>query len=122
MDRIEPDKCAMESSDALTPEAAFALIGEATRVTILEALWQIEEQPVPFSTLYDHVDVETSAQFNYHLDQLTGHFVQKRAEGYELRTAGEHVVRAIVEGSFTAHPTVEPFRTGDECVACEREL
>lgn len=122
MERIEPEKCCRESSNSLTAEEAFSLIGDETRVTILEALWQVDEQPVPFSTLYEMVDTDTSAQFNYHLDQLTGHFVHKSGDGYTLRTAGENVVRAIVEGSFTAHPTVEPFQTGDDCVHCGEQL
>lgn len=122
MDRIEPEKCCRESSNSLTAEEAFSLVGDETRVTILEALWQVDEQPVPFSTLYEMVDTDTSAQFNYHLDQLTDHFVRKSEDGYELRTAGENVVRAIVEGSFTAHPTIEPFQTGDDCVQCGEEL
>ena len=67
-------------------------------------------------------DADNSAQFNYHLDQLTGHFVRHRDEGYELRTAGESVVRAAVEGSFNAHPDLAPFETGDACTRCDSEL
>ncbi len=122
MDRLEPAKCSRETSDSLTAADAFSLVGDETRVKILEALWQIDEHPVPFSTLYETVDTDTSAQFNYHLDKLTGHFVIKTGDGYELRAAGENVVRAIVEGSMTAHPKLESFRTGDDCVTCRGEL
>ena len=117
MNRLEAMERAQESEHCLRPSEAFALVGDETRVAILEALWHVEE-PAQFSTLYEMADTDTSAQFNYHLDQLTGHFVRKIAEGYELRTAGERVVQAVVEGSFNAHPNLDPFETGDECTRC----
>lgn len=122
MERLEPEKCSLESSDSLPASEAFSLIGNEIRVTILEALWQSESEPVSFSRLYGMSGAENSAKFNYHLDQLTGHYVRKTDSGYELRAAGESVVRSIVEGSFTAHPEFEPFETGAECTDCASML
>lgn len=122
MARTRAIACGRNSPDCLEPAEAFSLVGDETRVRILEALWAIEDTPASFSTVYDAVEVDTSAQFNYHLNQLTGPFVRKTDAGYDLRTAGEHVVRAIVAGSFNAHPTMDPFEIGDDCTRCDRPL
>jgi hypothetical protein len=118
MNRLEAMELARESDHCLRPAEAFALIGDESRVAILEALWHADEQPVEFTTLYERVGADNTSNFNYHLSQLTGHFVRKGEGGYELRTAGESVVRAAVEGSFNAHPDLDPIDTGDDCTQC----
>jgi len=122
MNRLEARERAQESDQSLRPAEAFALVGNETRVTILEALWHTEEQPAQFSTLYEMVETQNSSQFNYHLNQLTGHFIRKTEDGYELRTAGESVVQAVIEGSLTAHPSLDTFETGDDCTQCGEPL
>ncbi|GAA0456975.1 ArsR family transcriptional regulator [Halococcus dombrowskii] len=111
-----------ECVDCVAPADAFALIGNETRLSILEALWRAEEEPVRFSTLNEMVGMRDSAQFNYHLGKLTDQYVRKVEEGYELRTAGAKVVRAVLAGSFTEHPRVEPFVIADGCTRCGEPL
>ena len=60
----------------LAPDDAFELLGNETRVRILQTLGTADE-PVPFSELHDRVGLRDSGQFNYHLDRLVGHFLQK---------------------------------------------
>ena len=49
-------------SEGLAPAEAFALLGDDARIAILRALWEREaETPVPFSELYDAVDIDDSA-------------------------------------------------------------
>lgn len=122
MNRLEAMDLARESEHCLRPAEAFSLIGNETRVAILEALWHADEQPVGFTSLYESAEADNTAKFNYHLGQLTGHFVRKTDAGYELRTAGESVVRAAVEGSFNAHPDPDPIDTGDDCTRCGSPL
>ena len=122
MSRLEAMELAQESEHCLRPAEAFSLIGDETRVAILEALWHADEQPVEFTTLYEMTETDNSAQFNYHLNQLTGHFVRKQNDGYKLRTAGESVIQAVVDGSFNAHPDLDPFETGDKCTQCSEAL
>ncbi len=121
MERSEAMQLAIESENCLRPSAAFALLGDETRVQILEALWHADGGPVRFSTLHEAADTDTSPQLNYHLRRLTGQFVRKTDRGYELRTAGEHVLRAVVAGSF-AHPAPEPFAADDPCTRCGAAL
>lgn len=122
MQRMDAIELARESDHCIQPAEAFSLLGNEIRVQILETLWRAEEQPVPFSTLYDAVGIRSSSKFNYHLDKLSDQYIRKSDEGYELRTAGENVVRAIAKGSFNAHPRYESFEVGDACTNCDEPL
>ena len=109
-----------ECEDCVSPADAFSLVGNETRLSILEALWR-ESEPATFSDIRAEVGMRDSAQFNYHLGKLTDQFVRKTDEGYELRTAGERVVQAILAGSFTEHPRRE-IDIDDPCIRCGTEL
>jgi len=106
--------------DCVPPADAFALVGEEMRLSILEALWRIET-PARFSDVREAVGVRDSAHFNYHLGKLLGSFVRKTDAGYELRTAGERVVQAILAGSFTEHPERD-LAIDDPCMRCGEPL
>lgn len=110
----------VDCEDCLEPADAFALVGDETRLGILEALWRLDE-PARFSEIREAVGVRDSAQFNYHLGKLTPQFVRKTEEGYELPTAGERVVQAIFAGSFTEHPRRD-IDIRDPCVHCGTTL
>jgi hypothetical protein len=105
-------------AEEVPPAEALSVIANETRLDILEALWRAEDRPVRFSDLFDDVELSDSAQFNYHLKQLTGQFVAKTDEGYDLRYAGGQVIRAIRAGTFTRHPDIEPFGVEGACTRC----
>lgn len=109
-----------ESDDAgLDTVDAFSLLGNGTRLEITSVLHDGPvDPPVPFSTLYEHVDIGDTAKFNYHLGELRPHFVSKTDEGYQLTSAGRRVARAVVAGKYTDVPRLEPFEVDGECVAC----
>ncbi|MXV61323.1 helix-turn-helix domain-containing protein [Natronorubrum sp. JWXQ-INN-674] len=123
----------LECTDCLDPADAFALVSNETRLSILEALWAADDRPVSFSELRREVGMRDSAQFNYHLQQLTDHFVTQVEDGsasggssggrsgggYDFKHAGEKVVRSVIAGSFNEHPTIEPFPVEGACVACD---
>ena len=102
----------------LPPAEALSVIASETRLDILEALWRADDRPVRFSELFDEVDLDDSAQFNYHLKQLTDQFVAKTDEGYDLRFAGGQVIRAIRAGTFTRQPDIDPFEVQGSCTRC----
>ncbi|MFC3960132.1 winged helix-turn-helix domain-containing protein [Halovivax cerinus] len=130
------DDPAFACTDCLDPAEAFALVGNETRLAILQALWAADERPVSFSDLRRAVGMRDSAQFNYHLQQLEGHFVTKvdgesgadgpgagsTASGYDFKHAGEKIVRSVIAGSFNEHPTIEPFAVRGTCVDCDGAL
>lgn len=107
-----------ECEECVSPAEAFSIVGNETRLSILEALWEADTRPVRFSRLRKHVGLRDSAQFNYHLGKLTGQFVVRTEEGYDLRNAGERVVQAVLAGSFNEHPQIEPFTGDAPCTRC----
>lgn len=92
-------------SEGKEPADAFALLGNGIRMQILQALWAAPETLITFSDLFRATDATDSAQFSYHLQQLTQHFVRRTENGYCLRQAGNKVVQAVLAGSFTVHPS-----------------
>ena len=110
-----------DTPDRLSPDDAFAVLGDETRLAILRALGEADG-PVAFSELYDAVDVDDSGQFNYHLDRLVGHFVRKIESGYHLREPGRRVVEAVLSGAVTETPTLERTPVDQACEYCGSTL
>lgn len=92
------------AADQLAPDEAFAVLGDETRMGVLGALGELES-PVTFSDLYDRSDADDSGAFNYHLDRMVGHFVERTDEGYRLAPAGRRVVESVLSGAVTEHRT-----------------
>ncbi|WP_415378700.1 hypothetical protein [Halosimplex sp. TS25] len=101
----------------LSPDEAFEVLGNETRVDILRALGGADA-PVSFTDLRRRVGMTDSGRFNYHLDRLTGHFVRNGEDGYELRRAGERVVEAVLSGAVTDAPVLERTEIDQPCHYC----
>jgi DNA-binding transcriptional ArsR family regulator len=101
----------------LPPDEAFNVLGNETRLQILQTLGRTEG-PLRFSELHDRVEYGDSANFSYHLDKLEGHFMRKDDEGYQLRQAGRRVVEAVLSGAVTEAPVLEPTRIEKPCSYC----
>lgn len=105
----------------LSPDEAFAALGNETRLEILRTLGAAEE-PLAFSELFERVEYDDSSNFGYHLEQLVGHFVSKTDEGYDLWQAGERVVESVLSGAITDDPVVEPTTIDDPCPFCSADI
>lgn len=92
--------------ETLSSEDAFAVLGDETRLQILQALGEADE-PLAFSELFERIEYEDSSNFGYHLRKLVGHFVRKSDEGYTLWEAGRRVVEAVLAGAMTENPVME---------------
>ena len=103
--------------DGLSPDEAFAVLGDETRLTILQTLGNADT-PLAFSELRDRIGYNTTSNFNYHLAKLEGHFVRRTEDGYDLRQAGQRVVEAVLSGAVTDAPTLEATRIAVECPFC----
>ena len=123
----------------LAPAAALALLGSEVRA---EILWTLSEARggagappgLPFSTLRARVDADLdSSQFNYHLQELVGHFVERREEGsaqvvermgvdrdagYALRPEGTALVRTVRAGTVVGPAESGPVDVGLDCYHC----
>jgi hypothetical protein len=115
------DGASMDDDRDLSPEQAFALLGNETRVAIVRALWESDD-PLSFSDLREHVGVSDSGQFNYHLNKLLGRFVRHRDGEYELPYAGFRVIGAILSGTYTREGSLSSFELDVECVTCGTAL
>lgn len=108
--------------EELDPEDAFAILADGTRIDILRALWEADGQEATFSELRDAVGIRDSGKFNYHLGKVTGRFVGKTDDGYELRSAGRHVVGSLLAGVYTMEGSVDPIDLDDPCPICGDDL
>ncbi|WP_232702514.1 DUF7351 domain-containing protein [Halobacterium wangiae] len=143
---------------SLSPEAALGLLGNDVRAEILWALSEARGEDGPpalsFSELRERVaerreararaardpdppESLDSSQFNYHLQQLVGHFVERRGEdgtaesqlvpamagdhgdGYALRPEGTTLTRTVRSMTFTDEATRDSLDVGLDCYFCE---
>lgn len=100
------------------PDEVFALLADDTRVAILRALWEADDDEASFSELRDAVGTRDSGRFNYHLDKLVGRFVTRTGDGYALTQAGKGINGAIQAGAFTGEATVDPIALEESCTTC----
>ncbi|MEF8876279.1 MAG: winged helix-turn-helix domain-containing protein [Haloarculaceae archaeon] len=117
----EDEESILTCEECLSPAEAFAVVGNETRLRILEALWRAD-RPAAFSDLRRRVGMRDSAQFNYHLDRLVGQFVRKTEAGYEFRQAGRAVIRSVLAGTLNQRPEIDPFPVSGTCVDCDGGL
>jgi DNA-binding transcriptional ArsR family regulator len=105
--------------EAVDPDEAFALLGNETRLAIVRALWAADDHEATFSDLREAVGMRDSGQFNYHLGELVGRFVERTADDtYRLTLAGQRVHGAILAGLYTQEGTVEERPLPADCEAC----
>jgi hypothetical protein len=102
----------------LSPGEAFSALGNDIRVAILQTLWDAGEV-VPYSELKASIGIDDSGRFNYHLEKLLGHFVERTERGYRLRAPGEQAVQAINADMFTGEPSFWPADMGVELADLE---
>jgi len=104
----------------LSPGDAFSTVGHETRIRIIETLARTDraERPLTFTDLRDQVGTIDSAQFNYHLDKLVGHFLERTDDGYGFRPAGKRVAEAILSGAVTDDPVLELAQVEQTCQYC----
>lgn len=113
----------MGPADAgLSPDEAFWLLGDETRIAILKAIWESPGDAVSFTAIRERVGSPDSGGFNYHLDKLRGHFVRQAEDGYRLTQAGRQVIRAVFAGTVTDNPGHPASPIGVDCPDCDGSL
>lgn len=115
-----------ENAEYLSPEGAFLLLSDETRVQILQELGEAwtREWPgiVSYADLMERVGAENSGRFNYHLSKLVGRYIDQRDSGYKLNFHGLRVYRTIISGTLTDSLTIEEFRLESTCFDCGGKL
>lgn len=122
--RLTPDL----DLDGLSPDEAFAVLGDETRLNIIRALWTAgalheyddlddSTTTISFSELRRRVDIDDNGQFNYHLSKLTPHFVRQTDDGYRLSEAGKKIARTVIAVSGDPDPGISN-KVDTECPVC----
>jgi hypothetical protein len=115
-------------SDGVSPEEAFAILGDETRLNIVRVLWRAgaaheyddvddSASTMSFSELRRRVDVDDNGRFNYHLSKLVPHFVRKTGEGYRLSGGGKRIARTVVALAGD-HDAAVSGEVSTDCPAC----
>ena len=105
------------TGSTLAPEEAFGALGNGIRIDILRILGDAETS-LPFSDLRTEVGVDDPGRFNYHLNQLSGHFVEQDDAGYRLKRPGERAIEAVLSGAVTETPVIERTQIDWACHFC----
>lgn len=110
-----------EGDAFLSPDEAFAALGNETRMEILRSLGEAEG-PLLFSELREQVEIDDPGQVNYHLNQLKGHFVRQTDDGYKLLDPGHRIIQAVISGGVTGTPVLEPTEVDAPCPFCGQSV
>jgi DNA-binding transcriptional ArsR family regulator len=105
-----------DSDGGVSPEEAFSILGNETRIAIVQALGESSD-PLSFSAVRADVGTRDSGKFNYHLSKLVGSFVQNSESGYELSYAGHRIVGAIHSGTYRQGDRMK-FDLDSICTVC----
>ncbi|WP_049923211.1 winged helix-turn-helix domain-containing protein [Halopiger djelfimassiliensis] len=104
------------------PADPFKALGNGTRLEILRALYERGRQSptgggsLSYSELRDAVGIEDKGNFNYHLRQLDGRFVDRApnggeddGNGYRLTFAGFEIAKVIDVDAWRSHESLGPI-------------
>lgn len=103
---------------------AISALGNRTRLEILLALVEAEREQqeqwltMSFTELYDAVDIESTSQFSYHLEQLLGWFIAETPAGYRLTYGGDKIVRTLRSGLYESTHAFDDVDVDGRCVFC----
>lgn len=107
-------------------DEALHLLADETRINVLIALVNAgdntEHGALTYSELKAAVDISDNGTFNYHLNKLLGHFVEKTNNEYTLRYPGLLAYRALTAGVFTADHDTTSFELQTNCHECGTAL
>lgn len=103
------------------------LVSNETRLRIIYALIDYRrENPrdpcLSFTALRKRAGLDESGNFNYHLNQLRGRYVEQVDGGYQLTHAGKIVCRAILSGQYDGGVRRESLDTGSSCPGCDGQV
>lgn len=113
------------SDEESTPSDIFGLVGNEIRTEIIQTLGdaRVEEGFPPvlsFSELRSRTETDiVSSQFNYHLQQLVGHYIKRVDDGYQMRPEGRVLYQTLRAGTFDSHESIQAVNAGFDCYYCD---
>lgn len=106
-----------ETPAEVTPDEVFAILGNETRLQILQTLREADEL-LTFSELFARVEYDDYSNFDYHLRKLEGQFARKTDDGYDLTGTSRRIMAAVLSGTVAEEPVIEPTRIDEQCPYC----
>lgn len=112
------------TDDESTSADVFGLVGNEVRAEIIRTFGdaRVEQRYPPvltFSELRSRTDTGIdSSRFNYHLQQLVGHYVERVEDGYRMRSPGRTLYQTIRAGTFSGPESARIGDAGFECYYC----
>lgn len=107
------------------PSPAFDALADERRLSVLRTLYSVErdgdpheENGLSFSTLYERTSFDDTPTFSYHLDKLTGRYVETSEAGYRLTATGDRVVQTVLGGLYADAPSFETEPVDATCPSC----
>jgi DNA-binding transcriptional ArsR family regulator len=109
-----------------SPSEVFRLLGNETRIDILQALWDRGATeygpPVAFSVLFDDVGASDPGNFNYHLRRLRDSVVSRSDDGYRLRRPTTRLFRTVLADAGSVDAAFGPNPLAVPCPHCHGSL
>lgn len=96
---------------------ALEKLANEHRIRILQVLAEADA-PLSFTELRREVGIGDTGQFNYHLTELLGRFVDQTDGGYELNRPGKRVVVAASDVDLEATAMAPESPWAEECPVC----
>lgn len=114
----------------MTPAASstdlFDLIGQASRMSILQALLEedrvSDDAFISFSALKRRTEIEDTGRFNYHLGKLSGTLVVNTDDGYRLSKFGRRILRPMATGYYDPDLPFDGLDLPGACPDCGRPI
>ncbi|MFU8868921.1 ArsR family transcriptional regulator [Natronococcus sp.] len=73
---------------------------------------------LPFSAVYDRVDVDSTSKLSYHLEQLDGTYLRRTDDGWTFTFAGDSIVRLVLSGAYAGEVEFDPVPVETPCPIC----
>lgn len=107
----------MQDTGQLTPDDAFAILGNEVRIQIIQALGE-SRTPLSHEQIAERVNVDDADHLNYHLLKLTGHFIERRDNEFDLLPPGSRILEAVLSGAVSEPVSLEPTELDRSCPFC----
>lgn len=100
-------------------ESAFRTLGNETRLEVLSAILDADGRFASFSEIQDGISTDDSGNLVYHLDELTGRFVEHEdGAGYSLLPPAYHALAVVHMGTLAEDTRQISALIDEECPLC----
>ncbi len=108
----------MERDQLASLADAASAIAHPVRASIVTELGDRPSDSASFTALRDAAGLRDNGRFNYHLDQLRGHLVERDGDRYGLTSTGRELATLLRTGHLVAPDRERELSTDSSCHCC----